>query len=112
MSNDFPVFENTSGITPCGHRVLVRTFQAQRKTDGGILIPENVADRKDKAETKAILLDYGPTAWQAEGFGGKPWAERGDVVIIGRNEGVFVTGVDGIEYRLLNDEGIQARIEK
>ena len=107
---DFPTFENTSGIVPCGHRILVRTFQTQRKTEGGIVIPENIADRKDKAEVKAVLLDYGPTAWKDKGLGETPWAERGDVVIIGKNEGVFVTGVDGIEYRLLNDEGVQARI--
>lgn len=110
--NYYPTFENTSGIEPCGHRVLVRTFQTQRKTEGGILLPENVADKKDKAETKGVLLDYGPTAWKAEGFGNAPWADRGDVVIIGRHEGIFVTGVDGIEYRLLQDEGIQARIVK
>lgn len=101
---------NESGITPVGHRVLVRPIKTERVTGGGIIIPESTADKNDKAQIKALVIDYGTTAWKAAGFGGEPWANRGDTVLTGKFAGVMVKGSDGVEYRLVNDDDIQARI--
>ncbi len=102
---------NESGIRPVGHRVLIRTLSSERTTSGGIVIPDPVADKKDKEQIKAVVIDYGETAWMAEGLGGKPWAQVGDTVIIGKFSGVFVKGKDDVQYRIINDDEIQARVE-
>lgn len=101
-----------SGIRPVGHRVLVRTINTERVTGGGIVIPEATAEKNDKAQIKAVVVDYGETAWMAEGLGGKPWAERGDTVVIGKYAGVFIKGKDDVQYRIVNDDEIQARLEE
>lgn len=101
---------NESGITPVGHRVLVKPIKTDRVTGGGIIIPEPLADKHDKAQIKAIVVDYGPTAWKANGFGDEPWAQRGDTVLTGKFAGVTVKGVDGVEYKLINDDDVQAKL--
>lgn len=102
---------NESGIKPVGHRVLIRTLSSERLTPGGIVIPDPIADKKDKEQIKALVVDVGETAWKADGLGGNPWASPGDTVIIGKFAGVFVKGKDEVQYRLINDDEIQARVE-
>lgn len=103
---------NESGIKPLGHRVLVRAIITERMTTGGIVIPEPVAEKNDKSQIKAIVIDYGPTAWKAQGLGDEPWANAGDVVIIGKFAGVLLQGKDGVQYRIVNDDELQARISE
>lgn len=101
---------NESGIVPLGHRVLVRPILTERVVGGGIIIPDKLADKEDKAQIRAILIESGPTAWKAEGLGGIPWAKSGDVVIIGKYSGVFLKGQDDVNYRIVNDDELQARL--
>ena len=103
--------KNESGIVPVGHRVLIRTINTERITSGGIVIPDPVAEKKDKEQVRATVIDYGDTAWMAEGLGSKPWAAVGDTVLIGKYAGVLVKGKDDVQYRIINDDEIQARIE-
>lgn len=103
--------ENESGVYPLGHRVLVRTIATERVTDGGIVIPEKAAENKDKAQIKAVVVAVGPTCWQAEGLGDEPWAKAGDTVVIGKYAGVFIQGKDDVQYRIVNDTELQARLE-
>ena len=102
---------NESGIVPLGHRVLVKPLLSERMTDGGIVIPESMADKNDKAQIKAVVVAVGETAWADSLLGGKPWAHPGDTVIIGKYAGVFIDGKDGGKYRIVNDDELQARIE-
>lgn len=101
---------NESGIEPLGHRVLLRPILTDRTVGGGIIIPDKLADREDKAQIKAVLVESGPTAWKAEGLGGAPWAQPGDTVIIGKYSGVFLKGADGVNYRIVNDDELQAKL--
>ena len=103
--------KNESGITPLGHRVLVKVIQTERKTDGGIIIPEKVAEQKDKAQVNAVVIAVGSTAWSTAELGGKPWAEPGDTVVIGKYSGVLLPGKDGENYRVVNDTELQAKLE-
>ena len=103
---------NESGIQPLGHRVLVRAISAERVTTGGIVIPEPVAEKNDKAQIKAVVIAYGPTAWKAQGLGDEPWASVGDTVIIGKFAGVLLQGKDGVQYRVVNDDELQARVSE
>lgn len=103
--------KNESGIHPVGHMVLVQPILTQRMSEGGIVIPEMAADKQDKAQIKAVLIDYGPTAWMAQGLGGKPWANRGDTVIIGKYSGVPIEGKNEVKYRIVRDDELQAKID-
>lgn len=97
---------NTSGVFPVGTRVLVEPVVAERKTAGGIFIPEAVAERNDMKATKARVIAVGPVAWYDKPGGA--WAKVGDLVLIAKFAGTFVKGEDDKTYRLLNDEEIGA----
>ena len=74
---------------------------------GGILIPDWVKTRFADSVTKGLVVEIGPCAWEAWR---QPWCEVGDTVVFGRYTGIVLTGIDGTEYRLLNDADILTRI--
>lgn len=110
--------ENKSGVVPMDKRVLVKPDSAERRTAGGIIIPEANAERKDMAMTKATIIAVGETAWSeaihdARNFGVAFDAPAtGSRVMIAKYGGVEIEGADGEKYRLLNDEDVIARLEE
>lgn len=105
---------NNSGIIPLDLRVLVKPDSAEKVTKGGIIIPEVVADQKKMAMMKGTLVAVGVNAWE-EAAGRSAAFKRpqsGDRVLIAKYGGVVVTGLDGEDYRLLNDEDIIGRLEE
>lgn len=102
-------------IQPLGHTVLVKVEEIKTKTDWGF---EVVSDSENKKREQAghivgDLVAIGPQAWKAFSidFTGEPWAEIGDRVIFSRYAGKVVTDPEtGIDYLLLNDEDIRARL--
>jgi len=105
---------NNSGIIPLDLRVLVRPDSAETVTKGGIILPEPEVDKKKMAMMKGTLVAVGVNAWE-EAARRSPEFERpqaGDRVLIAKYGGVIVTGLDGEDYRLLNDEDVIGRLEE
>jgi len=96
------------GLEPIGHRCLVCPIKTDRTTKGGIIIPEDAAEREDMAQIKGVLVAVGKTA--GDDYGWKNWAEVGRTVIFGKYAGVIIKGEDGKEYRLVNDEDLAAYV--
>lgn len=103
---------NKSGIIPAGHRVLVQPEEALKAKEGVIEIPDHIKDRHGMSQTAGRLIEVGPTAWQADWAGNKPWAEAGDRIMFAKFGGIQIRGDDGATYRLLNDEDIIAVISE
>lgn len=99
---------NPSGFEPTGYRVLVLPDVVKQKTAGGILIPETARDDHGRAQILGNLIAVGPDAWDKYP---KPWAKPGDRVMFARYGGLLVTGRDGLEYRILNDDQITAVVD-
>lgn len=95
------------GITPTGHHVLVLPDKVEEKTKGGIYLPQESQDDKQRAATKGLLVAVGPTAW-LEFAKGEPWAKAGDYVSYAKYGGINMSGSDGEDYVLLNDQDILA----
>lgn len=96
---------NPSGITPIDLRVLVKPDKVEEKTKGGILLPDEVNERNQMAECRALLVATGENAF-CEVSGKKP--KPGDRVLIAKYAGIVTKGDDGEEYRLCNDADICA----
>jgi len=97
---------NESGFTPVGDIVLVRVPEdgSEKVTAGGIVIPDNVADKEQKANILATVVDMGDLA-----FEDYPDAVGEDqFVVIERHAGRFVTGKDKKVYRLIKDTDVLA----
>jgi co-chaperonin GroES (HSP10) len=99
---------NKSGLKPLGHAVLVEPYEPEVKKSV-IELPDTVKERTAMVETRAIVIDVGPMAWEDEK---RPRAKVGDKVLISQFAGTMAKGVaDGKTYRLVNDRDIFCRIE-
>jgi len=88
-------------IRPLHDRVIVKRIEEERKTPGGIVIPDNAAEKPDQGEVLAIgtgkVMDDGKV---------RPLAVKvGDRVIFGKYSGSTVK-VDGDELLVMREEDI------
>jgi chaperonin GroES len=103
---------NTSGIQPLDLRVLVLPDPVETKTAGGILLPDQHKDREKFATMKGTLVAVGVNAWEEASARSPSFIKPvpGDRVLISKYGGVLLTGDDGKEYRIMNDEDVTARL--
>lgn len=97
---------------PTGWRVLVMPYKGKTKTDGGLILPDQVREREALATVVAYVLRLGPLAYQDTGkFGDnpEPWCREGQWVCIGRYAGSRFK-IDGGEVRIINDDEVIATI--
>jgi co-chaperonin GroES (HSP10) len=88
-----------------GWHLLVRMPEAKKKTDGGLHVPEKVADRESLAVMVAEVVGVGEDCYRGEKFS-SPWCRVGDWVIFRSYAGTRFA-FKGREYRLLNDDAIE-----
>jgi co-chaperonin GroES (HSP10) len=100
---------NEAGLTPCGHRILIKVDEVERTTEGGIVIPDSLADKEEMATIKATVIAIGPGAW-LDTHGG-PWAEVGQKVMIAKFAGqLWKRG--NTKYRVISDLDVIAVIQE
>ena len=92
-------------IRPLHDRVIVKRIEEERRTPGGIVIPENAAEKPDQGEVLAIgtgkIMDDGKV---------RPLAVKvGDRVIFGKYSGSTVK-MDGNELLVMREEDIMGVI--
>lgn len=97
---------------PTGWRILVMPYQGKAKTDGGLIIPDQVRDREALATVVAYVMRLGPLAYKDPnkfGENAEPWCKEGQWVCIGRYAGSRFK-IDGGEVRIINDDEVIATI--
>lgn len=101
--------ENKSGINPVEYKVLILPDEIKEKTQGGIIIPDMTKDREQMAQVKGTIVAVSPDAFSTD-----EWAHScpvaGDRVYYGKYAGYTVRGSDDVEYRLVNDKDIVAKL--
>ena len=103
----------TCGISPAGHRVLVKPDEYMESYQGIIQIPDKIKDRSQNAQTAGTVIAVGLTAYQQREFGnGVQWVKPGDRVAFARYGGKQLTGKDGKQYRIIEDDDIIAHLHK
>lgn len=98
---------NEARINPTGGHVLVLPETVEEKTSGGIIIPDTIRDKEQQAATIGTVISIGPSAWK-DLDDGSPWADVGDKVSYAKYAGISMTGADGKDYVLINDNDILA----
>jgi co-chaperonin GroES (HSP10) len=96
-------------IVPTGHHVLVEVQKVEKKTAGGIIIPDDRVERDQCSANKGKVIALGPNAFRD--FGGNPWCKIGDTVIFPKYSGLEYKSEskeDETLYRILNDEDIKS----
>ena len=101
--------QNTSGIYPRGHRVLVLPDAVEEKTESGIIVSVGLErDRERLAQLKGTIVEIGNSCWHDQP---EPWAQVGDHVIFGKYSGLIYKGADEKEYRIINDLDVVAKVD-
>ncbi len=95
---------------PVGYRLLVKMYVTPDKI-GGIYRPDAAKALEDTASICAQVIDMGQSAYKdPDKFEvGAPWAKIGDWVVIRAYSGTRLK-VTGEEYRLINDDMVEAVI--
>lgn len=96
----------TIKIRPLHDRVLVRRAEEETKTAGGIVIPDNAAEKPQRGEIIAVgqgkILENGSV---------RPLAVKvGDKIYFGKYSGTELK-VDGVEYLMMREEDVIGVIE-
>jgi chaperonin GroES len=97
---------------PTGWRVLVMPYRGKEKTDGGLILPDQVREREALATVVAYVMRLGPLAYKDPnkfGDNAEPWCREGQWVCIGRYAGSRFK-IDGGEVRIINDDEVIATI--
>lgn len=96
----------TRSIKPLNDRILLKRIEAEEKTAGGILIPDNAKEKPVEARVVAVgsgkILDNG-TRRALD-------VKVGDKVLFGKWSGSEVK-IDGTEHLLVKEDEILAVIE-
>jgi chaperonin GroES len=104
---------NSSGVSPLDMRVVVKADETETVTPGGIIILDTAKEKKDMQAVNGVLIARGLNAWQ-EAKARSPDMRvpyDGDRVMFTKYGGVLFKGVDGKEYRIMNDEDIIGMLE-
>jgi len=95
---------------PTGWRILILPYKGRAKTESGIVLPDEVQDKKQVSTQVGYVLRVGPLAYKdTEKFPSGPWCEEKQWVMFARYAGSRFQ-IDGGEVRILNDDEILATI--
>lgn len=99
--------KNESGIQPLGDKVLVKAPDMEKKSAGGVILPDQTLKKQEQGTTEAVIIAVGPTAFLEYREKKSPLPiSPGDQVCMARYAGQTYTGDDGDEYRLINEVDI------
>ena len=94
---------------PVGYRVLVALPQVEETFgETGLLKSTTTMNQEHIMSIIGLVLDMGEQAYSDEDrFPSGPWCKAGDYVMFRMNTGTRFK-VGGVEYRLMNDDSIEA----
>ena len=93
-------------IRPLHDRLLVRRLEEERKTAGGIVIPDSATEKPDQGE----VIAAGNGKIKDDGGIRKLDVKKGDRVLFGKYAGTGVK-IDGEELLVMREDDIMAVIE-
>jgi len=96
---------------PTGYRILIALPDVEEYYKGSTLLKtSDVMHREYIMSIMGIVIDMGPDAYSdKERFPNEPWCKEGDYVMFRMNTGTRFK-VNGKEFRLMNDDSVEAVI--
>ena len=94
---------------PVGYRLLVAMPQVEEAFEGTELLKSVTTKNHEQIMSiMGVVIDMGMQAYSDEDrFPTGPWCKQGDYVMFRANSGTRFK-VEGVEYRLMNDDSIEA----
>lgn len=96
---------------PKGYRLLIAIPEISKTTQGGVYIPDERRSGEETASIIGFVIKAGPEAYSDPNrFPSGPWCKEGDFVIFRSYSGTRFK-VKGKEFRLINDDTVEATVE-
>lgn len=96
---------------PVGYKLLIAMPDAEEKTKGGILKASQTLRDEEVSNICGYVIELGPDAYKDEGkFPNGPYCKKGDWVIFRSYSGTRMK-VYGQEFRLINDDTVEAVVD-
>jgi co-chaperonin GroES (HSP10) len=95
---------------PKGYKILIAIPKRDEKI-GNILTPTQWQKAEETASIYGMVISVGDTAYlDPDKFPTGPWCQPGDWVIFRSYSGTRLK-VEGVEYRLINDDTVEAVVD-
>lgn len=92
-------------VKPLSDRIIIRPLEAEQKTAGGIIIPDNAKEKPQKGEVVAV--GSGKVADNGQKI--EMTLKTGDQVLYGKYSGTEVT-IDGKELLIMRESDVLAKL--
>ena len=96
---------------PKGYKLLISPVEVEEKTEGGVIMPDQIRDAEGIASIIGYVVSMGPDAYKdEEKFPTGPWCKKGDFVIFRSYSGTRFK-IHNQEFRIINDDTVEAVVE-
>ena len=96
---------------PKGYKLLIALPEPDEKTEGGILKSKQTMDIEEIGSICGIVLKMGPDAYNDESrFPHGPYCNEGEGILMRSYSGTRFK-IHGKEFRLINDDSVEAVVE-
>nr|ASN63226.1 co-chaperonin GroES [uncultured virus] len=96
---------------PTGYKLLIALPDPEEKTEGGIIKASQTLQAEEIGSIVGFVLEMGPDAYQSsDRFPTGPYCKKGDWIMMRSYSGTRFK-VHGKEFRLINDDSVEAVVE-
>jgi len=96
---------------PSGYHILVSIPVIEEKYDSGLLKADSTRQFEEVLSTVFFVVALGPDCYSDKTrFPGGPWCKSGDFILARPNTGTRLK-IHGKEFRLINDDTVEAVVE-
>ena len=96
---------------PVGYHILVALPESEEKYDSGLIKADETRRFEEVLSTVFFVVKLGPDCYKDEKrFPAGPWCKEGDFILARPNSGTRLK-IHGREFRLLNDDSIEAVVQ-
>lgn len=95
---------------PVGYKLLIALPKVEKTYESGLLKADTTIHAEHVLSVVGLVLDMGEQAYKdSDRYPTGPWCKVGDYVLFRSNSGTRFK-VEGVEYRFLNDDSIEATV--
>ena len=96
---------------PSGYKILIALPNPEEKTEAGILKASQTLESEEIGSIVGFVISMGPDAYKStDRFPSGPYCKEGDWIMMRSYSGTRFK-VHGKEFRLINDDSVEAIVE-
>jgi co-chaperonin GroES (HSP10) len=96
---------------PTGYKILIALPEVDEKTEGGIIKAQETMHLEEVGSIVGFVMKLGPDAYEdKKKFPNGPYCKEGDFVLMRSYSGTRFS-IHGKEFRLINDDSVEAVID-